>query len=223
MKQVAVLGLGDFGVALVHQLASNNVTVLAVDMNRARADLIRDQIEHVVIADITKAAALEKLGLPAMDAVVVAVSSPMPSSVLAVLRLKDLGVERIIAKAENTDHGKVLEAMGVSEIVFPEQDSAMRIANKISWTNVVEMMELSPGCSIMEVLPPASAVDKALRDSGLRAEYHSEVLGIRRKPGAPLNAIPSPDSQITPECTLVVFGKDSDLAKLRKEAEKRKV
>ena len=223
MKQVAVLGLGDFGVALVQQLAGNNVTVLAVDISRARADLLRDKVDHVVIADITQAAALEKLGLCAMDAVVVAVSSPMPSSLLAVLRLKDLGVERIIAKAENTDHGKVLEAMGVSEIVFPEQDSAMRIANKISWTNVVEMMALSPGCSIMEVLPPARTVDKALRDSGLRADYRAEVLGIRRKPGAPLNAIPSPDSQITAECTLVVFGKDSDLARLRKEAERRKV
>ena len=222
MKQVAVLGLGDFGVALVQQLKRNNVSVLAVDMSRNRADLLRDETDHVVIADITQASALDKLGLPGMDAVVVATSSPMPSSILAVLRLRDLGVARIIAKAENRDHGKVLEAMGVSEIVFPEEDSAMRIANKISWTNVVEMIELSPGHSIMEVSPPEAVIGKSLRHSGLRHAYHVEVLGIREKKGADLKAIPSPDTQITAECTLVVFGDDADLTKLRRQAERRK-
>ena len=222
MKQVAVLGLGDFGVALVQQLKRNNVSVLAVDMSRTRVDLLRDEIDHVVIADMTQASALEKLGLPGMDAVVVATSSPMPASILAVLRLRDLGVARIIAKAENRDHGKVLEAMGVSEIVFPEEDSAMRIANKISWTNVVEMIELSPGHSIMEVSPPEAVIGKSLRHSGLRHAYHVEVLGIREKKGADLKAIPSPDTQITAECTLVVFGDDADLTKLRRQAERRK-
>ena len=36
MKQVAVLGLGDFGLALAQHLRSNGVSVLAVDQRRAR-------------------------------------------------------------------------------------------------------------------------------------------------------------------------------------------
>jgi len=222
MKQVAVLGLGDFGVSLARQLKQNNVAVLAVDMSRARVDLLRDEIDHVVVADISQAVALEKLGLTAMDAVVVATSSPMPASILAVLRLKDIGVERIIAKAENLDHGKVLQAMGVTEIVIPEEDSAVRIANKISWTNVVEMVELSSGHSIMEVSPPEMVVGTSLRNSGLRHQYHVEVLGIREEAGAELKAIPSPDSMITADCTLVVFGANADLGRLRRKAERRR-
>jgi len=222
MKQVAVLGLGDFGTALVKQLKRNKVTVLAVDINRARVEALQGLLQHLLIADITQASALEQLGLAAMDAVVVATSSPMATSILAVLRLKDMGVERIIAKAENEDHAKVLQAMGVAEIVIPEQDSATRIANKISWTNVVEMVELFSGYSIMELSPPEDVVGKALRHSGLRHRYHVEVLGIRDRPGGTFEAIPSPDRFIDEQCTLVVFGKDQHLTELRQRAERRK-
>jgi trk system potassium uptake protein TrkA len=217
MKQVAVLGLGDFGAALARQLKRNRVSVFAVDISRNRVEAFRDELEHLVIADFTQASALEKLNLTGMDAVVVATSSPMSSSILSVLRLKELGVERIIAKAENEDHAKVLQALGVSEIVNPDEDSAARIANKISWANVVEMIELFRGYSIMEVSPPPAVIGKSLRHSGLRYVYHVEVLGIREKPGGPLHAIPSPDDVITPDCMLVVFGADEHLTELRKE------
>jgi trk system potassium uptake protein TrkA len=222
MKQVAVFGLGDFGVAVLKTLRENRVTVLALDIDRSRADAVRDIADHVVIADMTHASALDKLGLLQMDAVVVATSAPMSTSILAVLRLKDLGVGRIIAKAENEDHATVLGAIGVSEVVIPETDSATRVANKISWTNVVSMIELSSGCSIMEVLPPEDAIGKSLRDSSLRERYYLEVLGMREAPGEPLDAIPNPDRIITADCTLVVFGEDKRLAKLRRAAERRK-
>ena len=222
MKEVAVLGLGDYGMALVKELTGNKVRVLAVDISRSRAEALKEVLDHVVIADITQEAALKELGLQRMDAVVVAVSDPMPTSILAVLRLRDLGVEHIIAKAENEDHVKVLRALGVEDIVIPELDSARRLANTISWTNVVELVSLSSDCAIMELAPPAAVVGKVLRDSGMREKYHVEVLAIRSHPGADLDAIPTPDRVISEECMLVVFGREKELAKLRKEAAQRK-
>lgn len=215
MKQVAVLGLGDFGSALVRELKANKVSVLAVDKSRPRAEALKDLIEHVVIADITQTATLERLGLMEMDAVVVATSETMPISILTVLRLKDIGVERIIAKAENEDHAKVLQALGVSEIMMPANDSAVRLANKISWSNVVEMVELSSGCSIMELAPPKEIEGKLLHETGLREKYHVVVLAVRNRSGGPLEAIPSPDRIIGAGCTLVVFGEDRHLTRLR--------
>jgi trk system potassium uptake protein TrkA len=221
MKQVAVLGLGDFGVSLVRQLKQNKVSVFAVDINRSRVEGFRDELEHLMIADITQGSALEKLRLDTMDAVVVATSSPLPSSVLAVLKLKEMGVKRIIAKAENEDHAKILNALGVTEVVNPDEDSASRLANKISWANVVEMIELSSGFSIMEVSPPVNVIGKTLRHSGLRDVYHVEVLALREQPRTPMKGIPSPDEVISAECTMVVFGEDGNLARLRQEAERR--
>jgi len=218
MKEVAVLGLGDFGMALVRALQANKVRVLAVDLDESRVESVRNEIKHVVVADMTQATALQQLGLRDMDAVVVATSEPLATSVLAVLRLKDLGVQRIIAKAENEDHAKVLRALGVSDVVIPENDSAVRLANKISWTNVVEMVALSPGYAIMELSPPAAVVGKTLRTSRLREDFRVEVLAIREGAGAPLEAIPTADRVITRGCTVVVFGADEDLARLRKES-----
>jgi len=221
MKQVAVLGLGDFGLALALQLKENGVSVLAADMSRARVDLVRDELDYIVIADITQASALNKLRLPAMDVVVVATSSPLPSSILCVLRLKDLGVKSIYAKAENKDHAIVLKALGVNEILIPEQDTATRLANKLSWTSVLEMFEFSEGCGIMEIAVPAAVAGKAIRDSGLREHSHVQVLGIRQWPGAPLEPIPNPDHVLGSRNTLVVFGEESHLARLRQEAERK--
>lgn len=222
MKQVAILGLGDFGMFLAQQLHRNGVSVLAVDVSRSRADLLRDKIDHIVVADITQPSALSRLRLPAMDVVVVATSSPLPTSVLCVLRLKELGVKRIIAKAENEDHATVLRAMGVAEILIPEEDTATRLANKISWSNVIEMLEVAAGCSVMEIAAPPMLIGKALRDSGLRNEYHVQVLGIRKWPEGPLDPIPSPDDVIAERNTLVLFGEEKGLARLREEAQKRK-
>ncbi len=221
MKQVAVLGLGDFGLALTQRLTRNGVSVLAVDMSRARADLLRDEVEHIVIADITQAMALNRLRLPSMDVVVVATSSPLAASVLCVLRLKEIGVKQIVAKAENEDHATVLKALGVDSILIPEEDTALRLANKLSWSNVMEMFRFSEGCGIMEIAAPKMVVGKALRESGLRDKYHVQVLGIRKWPEAPLDAIPSPDYIISARNTLVLFGEEANLAMLRKEAEKK--
>ena len=217
MKQVAVLGLGDFGTALCRELKANKVTVLAVDISRARAESLKDTLEHLVVADITQTSALEQLGLAQMDVVVVATSATMPTSVLSVLRLKDLGVKDIVAKAENEDHAKVLRALGVENIVIPASDSAARLANKISWTHVVEMIELSSGCSIMEMAPPKTLIGVMLRDSKLREKYQLQVLAIRERLGAPLEPIPDPDRKLTEGCTVVVFGEDKNLARLRKQ------
>ena len=219
MKQVAVLGMGEFGAALVRQLQHNRVSVLAVDISRARVEALKDMVDRIVIADFTQASALERLALNTMDAVVIAASTPMTASVLAVLRLKDLGVERIIAKAENEDHAKILQALGVREVVIPEEDSAARVATKISWTKVNEIVELSSECSIMEVSPPDAVIGKTLRTSGLRSNYHVEVLGIRETVGGRLIAIPNPDTIIQAGSTLVVFGEDKDLEILRKDVE----
>jgi len=220
MKQVAVLGLGDFGKALVRQLKQNHVDVFAVDRDRSRVEALRDELDHLVIADITQATALDKLNLQSMDAVVIATSSPLPASILAVLRLRELGVQRIIAKAENQDHVKVLASLGVTEVVNPDQDSAQRLANKISWSSVVEMIELSAGYSIMEVATPDFLVGKTLATSQLREKFHVEVLGVRSKPGMPLQAIPSPSHEFIADATMIVFGANEHLKALRTKAEK---
>jgi len=222
MKQVAVLGLGDFGTALARQLKENNVAVLAVDTSESKLEALRAEFDHLVVADITQASALEKLALSEMDAVVIATSSPMTASIIAALRLKEIGVKRIVAKAENQDHAKLLQAIGVNEVVNPDEDSAVHVATKISWTYTVEMVELSQTCGIMEFSPPQAVIGKNLRDSRLRESYNVEVLAIRQKPGAPLLAIPNPDTVITAQCTLVIFGEDPHLEILRHEAERRR-
>ena len=221
MKQVAVLGLGDFGLSLAKHLKTHGVSVLAVDVKRMRADLIREEIDHIVIADITQASALGKLRLAAMDFVVVAASSPLPTSILCILRLKELGVKHIVAKAENSDHATVLRALGVEDIIIPEDDSARRLANRLSWSSVMEMFEFTSGTGIMEIAVPDSVAGKTLRNSGLRDSFHVQLLGIRKKADGALEPIPDPEEVIFSDYTLVVFGEEEHLAKLRHEAEQR--
>jgi trk system potassium uptake protein TrkA len=215
MSQVAVLGLGDFGLAIAMRLVENHVSVLAVDKDREMVERHKERFHRALIADFTNPAALRELGVGGMDAVVLATSEPMETSVLAVLRLKEFKVKRLLAKANNVDHATVLRSLGVDDIILPEHDTALRVANTISWPHIFGMMQFLPGYSIMEIEPPAHLLRKKILETRLREDYGVSVIGIRELVPPRIEVNPDPQRVITDSCSLLLLGSDEALGKLR--------
>ncbi|HTL52639.1 MAG TPA: TrkA family potassium uptake protein [Planctomycetota bacterium] len=215
VQQVAVLGLGDFGLALAIKLVENHVSVLVVDYDRDVVELHKDKFDHAVIANFTNPGVLSELGIGNVDTVVLATSDPMETSILTVLRLKEMKVKRLLAKAENGDHAKVLKSLGVNEIIMPEADTANRVANTISWPHIFGMMQLLPGFSIMEIEPPGFLLHKKLLETRLREEYGLAVIAIRELIPPKIEVNPDPQRVITDSCSLIMLGSDASLEKFR--------
>ncbi len=208
MKRFAVVGLGRFGNYVARHLRGSGCEVLGIESDRAVAEMLTDSLTSVVIADATDKKTLAKLELDQMDAVVVSLGEEISTSTLCVLHLKDLGVKRIVAKVSTEDHARVLTRLGADEVVFPERDSALRIADSLTWSNVVDYVPLSSGYSITEVAPPKDAVGKSLAESKLRNKYGVQIIAIHRViPEEQMIFAPPPDYVITEDDALLVLGR----------------
>ena len=208
MKRFAVVGLGRFGNYVARQLRENSCEVLGIESDRAVAETLTDALTSVVIADATDKKALAKLDLDHMDAVVVCLGEEIGMSTLCVLHLKDLKVRKIVAKVSTEDHARVLTRLGADDVVFPERDLALRVADSLTWSNVVDYVPLSSGYSITEVAPPKDAVGKSLAESKLRNKYGVQIIAIHRvMPEERMIFAPPPDYVITEDDAILVLGK----------------
>jgi trk system potassium uptake protein TrkA len=151
MAQFAVMGLGSFGATIATELVSLNHDVIGIDINKKFVENIADQITHAVIADATDEHVLNELNIKNCEAVVVAIGEDIEASILCVLHLKNMGVEKIWAKAKSKAHHMILTHLGISKIIHPEEDMGVRIAQSLSYPMVSRYMALDDNHYLVKV------------------------------------------------------------------------
>ena len=125
-----VIGLGNFGKTLATTLTNNGHEVIGVDINSHNVEQIKEHIAFSYILDATDAFALRSLPLSDIDCAVVAIGQSMEHSLRAVASLKQLSVDTIYARAIDSVHKSILEAMNISKIFIPESYAAKLFATK---------------------------------------------------------------------------------------------
>ncbi len=215
MRNFAIIGMSSFGYFLALELAQEGMEIMAIDLDEEKIEKIKPHVLKAVIADGTDRATLETLGLNELDGVVVSLGH-IDSSVLATLHLRELKLKRIVAKALSEEHGKILEMVGATDVIFPEKDEAMRMAHTLSHDNILDHIPLAEGYSILEIAPPNSFLHKSLGDLNLRRNYGVQVIVVKEM--VPENVIPVPtaDYIIKDSDILVIMGRDEDLKKIQK-------
>lgn len=214
MRQIAVIGLSAFGLALVQSLANEHCRVLAVDIDEHRVNEVRDLADEAAIADVRDRKALEALRIMDYDAVVLSVGEPLDASLLAVLHLRDLKVTHIIAKAVSENHRRLLLGLGVEEAVFPEADMARRVARTLSNPSIIEAVNLGTDFTLLEVAPPKEFIGLTLAEISERLRNRVSVIAIRDMLRDEMRMNPSPTARITDSDVLVVIGKDPEVRRL---------
>jgi trk system potassium uptake protein TrkA len=212
VKQVAVIGLGRFGLSVVQNLAALGVEVLAIDLDEKNVSKASAYANYAVQADATDDATIKSLGLRNFDFVVVAIGTDIQASVIITLNLKEMGVKKVVAKAQNDIHGKILNKAGADKVIFPERDMGARLANNIVSSNVLDYIELSKDFSIVEIETPSSMKGKNLKDLDLREKYGVNVIAVKRQ--GKIIVSPKADDYIEADDVLVVIGKNPDIRRL---------
>ncbi len=184
-RQFAVIGLGRFGSAMATTLAELGHDVIGVDGDAERVRALADTITQAVELDATDERALRSVGIQDVDVAVVSIGENIESSLLVVMQLRELGVKTIVAKAVTPLHGKILEKLGVSRVIFPEREMAVRIAHGLVMPNVIDYIELSRDFSIVELPAPSQTCMARCRhtaDIALTAPRLSRVTTIGSSP-----------------------------------------
>jgi trk system potassium uptake protein len=215
VKQFVVIGLGNFGLNVAARLAKIGHEVLAVDSCEACIDGIKDKVTQAVVGDAKDKEMLRELVPANIDAAIVGLGDSIESSILCVLYLKELGVRRVIAKASSDDHGRILESIGTSEVIYPERDAAVRLAEKLNaGTSVLDYIELSPEYGIVDIETPEAFYKKTLKQLALPKQHGVLVIAARDVMKNEITLMPPADYTLKPDSVITVIGRYADLAKL---------
>ncbi|MBR2431474.1 MAG: TrkA family potassium uptake protein [Clostridia bacterium] len=213
-KTYAVFGLGRYGIAVARELVENGADVMAVDTNQ---NIVNDAAAYLPIckcADVTDIEVIDRLGISDIDTVIVCMAGNLEASVMAVTLCKEVGVKTVIAKCANEIQQKILLRVGADEVVFPENESGIRLAKNLLSSGFIDMLSLSKDVSLVEIPVKEEWVGKNLIDLRLRKKYSFNIVAIRK--GDTVNVNIDPSLPLTNEMTLVVIANTDKLSKINK-------
>ncbi len=213
MRQFAVIGLGKFGASVACTLERLGHQVLAVDIDEDKVQRVADEVTHAVQADATDEDILRALGIRNFDTVIVTIGHDVLSSILTCLILKDLGVGYVVGKATDELHGKLLEKLGVEKVVYPERDMGARLAATLTYSNILEIIELSPDYGVAEIVASSELIGRTLRELNLRAKFGVNIVAIRGADNE-VKVSPGPDDLIEKGDVLLALGTTESLGRL---------
>ena len=219
-KQIVIVGLGRFGVSIARTLYTIGHDVLAIDTDEKTVQSVAAEITHAIQADGTNETVLRELGIGNFDIAIVAIGSAVEASVLATILLKKLGVPYVIARADNTLHGSILEKIGADKVVYPEQEMGERVAQVVTLAEVSYYMPLVPGYGVARMAAPPYLVGEKLGDLGFGPKGKWEVAVVLIQREKEIIVTPSQQEIIRAGDNLVVAGNNDNLEKLLQVARK---
>ncbi|MEW6350920.1 MAG: TrkA family potassium uptake protein [Thermodesulfobacteriota bacterium] len=215
-KTICVVGLGQFGSELAKELAKK-CDVLALDLNEERVNAIVDHVQRAVIVDSRDFASLSALVHAGFDEAIVSLGESIEASILCTLHLKKIGVKRIRAKAVTEDHAAILKAVGASDTIFPERETARRVAGQIVNPNLLDFVPLAEDYEVIQAKSPVEFHGRSLLDLGLRERYKAMVLAVAHPQQEKVVFLPGPDYVIKLNDVLILVGRIRDLERLEAE------
>jgi trk system potassium uptake protein TrkA len=217
MKQFAIIGLGNFGYYLATHLYEKGHDVLAIDKDHNLVQKIKDHVTQAVVADATDFKTMNSLSIHEMDAAVVCIGTDLDASIHTTLILKDVGARQVYAKANTEPHGRILRKVGAQEVLFPEKDLAISLAERLHNPSLLDYLPFFEGYSIVELKPKESFVGKELKELDLINKYGVQVIAIKKAASGKLSMIPTGKHVLKGDEVMILLGPNDGLDLLRQK------
>ncbi len=209
-----IVGLGRFGYALAVSLAEAGADIIVLDKDEEKVRELREYTEDAYVVSGLDKKTLMETGIQNCDVAVVCIGEKLDVSLLTTLNLVSLGVPKVMAKAASSEHGEILEKLG-AEVVYPERDIAVRLANRLEASRVLDYIQLSEKLNISKLLVPAALVGKTVREADLRGRFGANIIAVEN--GASINESLTPDYAFRGGDILFLAGGKECLKKLAEE------
>jgi trk system potassium uptake protein TrkA len=179
MKYI-VVGMGNFGGYLAKRLTDMGHEVIGVDSSEARIELVKDSITHAIVMNATDQQAVKNLPLKDCNVVIIAIGEDVGASIMCTAIFKQLNPKRIIARAINNLHETVIRAIGIDEIIHPEEETADRLSKRLEMKGVLDSLEINEEYNIVEVNVPDRFLGKTVLESNIRQDYYLNIVTVLR-------------------------------------------
>ena len=208
----AVFGLGRYGTAVAKELVENGREVIAIDTHQKIVDEAAAFLPVCKCADETDPEVISRLGIGSIDTVIICMANNLEASVMAVTLCKEAGVKTVIAKCANEMHQKILKRVGADKVVFPENESGIRLAKNLLSSGFIDMISLSKDVSMIEIDVKKEWLGKNLIELNLRKKYGINVVALKKGGDVDINI--NPEQVLDAETTLIVIANPAKLNKL---------
>lgn len=212
-KDFAIIGLGAFGQRLCRELSEKGADVIAIDRDEERVNAIADEVTFAYCCDCTKKSALAELNLQDADNVVVAIGDRLESLILTVILLKELGVKRIVARAEEDNVKEVLLHLGVDEVIDTRELAVSNLSYRLISRSVTQYFEVTEEHSVATIRYEEQVPSPTLLELDLRNKYNLNILLIRR---GTRELVPSREDRFEPGDYIVLFGTNNAIKRIDK-------
>ncbi len=212
-KTYGVFGLGRYGLAVARELVENGMEVIAVDVEQKIVNDVSAYLPVCKCADVTDAEVISRLGIGNIDTVIVSMASNLEASVMAVTLCKEAGVKKVIAKCANEIHQKILERVGADKVVFPENESGIRLAKNLLSSGFIDMISLSKDVSMIEIDVRDEWLGKNLIELNLRKKYGFNIVALKKFDEVNVNI--NPEQALDKDTTLIVIANTAKMGKLK--------
>ena len=212
-KTYAVFGLGRYGTAVAKELVEHGMEVIAVDTEER---IVNDAAAYLPVckcADVTDAEVISRLGVGSVDTVIICMAGNLEASVMAVTLCKEAGVKTVIAKCSNEVQQKILLRVGADQVVFPENESGIRLAKNLLSSGFIDMISLSKDVSMVEIDVKDEWCGKNLIELNLRKKYGLNIVAIKK--GERVNVNVNPEQVLDAESSLIVIANTAKLGKIK--------
>ena len=175
-----IIGLGNFGVALAEHLTELGHEVVGVDSNMNLVEEYKNTIGSTICLNLADSVSLQMLPLADADEVIVTLGEDVGNSVLVVALIKQHGVKRLVARAGNRLHRTILEAIGVDEVIMPENYAATLFSISSEVAAVKGAYIATDTHQLVELEVPDMLVSQTPAQANLTETFGHDLVGVKR-------------------------------------------
>ncbi len=212
-KSYAVIGLGQFGTALVEELVNTGCDVIAIDSNEESVKKVSSILQTVFVADSTNEESLKELGIKDVDAAIIAFGQNDKAMILTTVILKELGVKRIVVRVDNDYYIPIMEKLGATEVVSPQKSAGAALANRLESYDYKDYYKLDRKYSVVSIMVNLSFIPTPLSELRTKEKYGVNILLIVRADGTSL--VPGGNDKLFPNDKVFVVGTAREIRAFR--------
>ncbi len=206
-----IVGLGRFGMALAMELVRSGADIIVLDRDEEKVREMREFTDNAFVVQSLDRKTLSETGIQNCDVAIVCIGEHLDTSILTTLNLVGLGIPEVIAKSTSNEHGEILEKLG-AKVVYPERDMAVRLANRLEASRMLDYIQLSEKLNISKLMVPEKMVGKTVLEVNLRKNFSVNIIAVENDGN--LNEMVSPDYRFRRGDILFVSGSRSGLNRL---------
>ena len=210
MKSVLIIGAGQFGTHIAKRMSGLRCEIMAVDSDEGRINSILPYVTNAQIGNSTNADFMSSLGIPDFDVCIVTISSSFQDSLETTALLKELGAHKVIARAQNDVQEKFLLRNGADETVYPEKQTAVRIATKEAFDDILDVFQIDHNINIYEISVPKNWSNKSIAELDIRKKHNLNIIAVRADDQL---ILPTPDMILTTDDAILLLGNMKDIQK----------